>query len=191
MQSRGGPVDYPRGAHLLSLIGGILILIDAIVVLIAFAVLGTALASFGLGAFGAIIIALAGIGVVFALLIIFGALRIKSQPTSAHTWGIVIILLALISFLGGGGFYIGSILALIGGILAVVWKPTAPTPGQPYGQPYGQPGMGAPGPGMPPPPPPSMTPMAGAGGVTCAYCGTAIPAGSKFCPKCGAAVPGA
>ncbi|MCW6168129.1 MAG: hypothetical protein LVQ64_06835 [Thermoplasmatales archaeon] len=41
--------------------------------------------------------------------------------------GVVVLVCALLSFIGGGGFYIGAILALVGGILAIIWKRPAAT----------------------------------------------------------------
>ena len=99
--------------------------------------------------------------------------------------GILIIVFALIGFLGGGGFYIGSILALIGGIMAVSWHP--PVVSQPVyvqpgsGAPYGQPGTGLP---WSPPAVPPLQP--GVPQRFCSSCGSPNVASAKFCAKCGA-----
>jgi hypothetical protein len=179
MQSRGGVTNYPRSAHVLTLIGGILILIGGIVGLISAAYLSSAAINLGLGTLGvAVVYAEGAIGVIIGIILLLGASRLKSQPQSSHSWGIIIIILALVSWIGGAGLVIGLILALIGGIMAYVWKP----PPAEYGAPVGT-AMGASMPGAAP----TLPPVGGA--KACAYCGAEIPAGAQFCPKCGAAAP--
>ena len=119
----------------------------------------------------------------FGLIILYFAMKLKSNPRSAKAYGILILVFALISFIGGGGFYIGAILALVGGILAIVWNPPAQAaPG------YGQPMMPA-APGWGAPPPAAAPPPGAAGGKFCASCGSPNAAGAQFCAKCGAPMP--
>lgn len=146
MQSPGE--SYPRTAYLLSFIGGILItLLSVIAAIIAAAVAPIGIAvGFGLAA--ELAVALAIVAVILGVLVIFFAMRLKNRPKDAQMTGILILVLALVSFAGGGGYFIGALLALIGGILALVWKPPMAT--QPA---WGQPAGGAPS--APPSPPPS------------------------------------
>ncbi len=37
--------------------------------------------------------------------------------------GILVLVFSIISIIGGGGFILGFILGLVGGILALAWKP--------------------------------------------------------------------
>jgi hypothetical protein len=178
-----GPRAYPNAAFILSLIGGILILLGSIADAVLLAIGASLAAGIGFGGFAALLIALAVIALIFGLLVLLGAIMLRNHPESAKTWGILILVFSLISFIGGGGFYIGAILGLVGGILAIVWTPpAAPMMGQ----------MGAPG-GWTAAPPPSMTPGMGAapmgGGKVCGSCGSANAAGAQFCAKCGAPMP--
>jgi hypothetical protein len=116
---------YPRTAYLLSLIGGILILIFSIIYALILVALASLFAAFGFGLGAGFAIGLAVVAILFGVIILVLAMRLKSNPAGAKTTGILILVLALISFIGGGGFYIGAILALIGGILALVWHPPA------------------------------------------------------------------
>ena len=178
-----GPLEsYPRTAYLLSLIGGILILVFSVIYALAILVVASINATVGFGLGVGHRIALAVVAILFGLIVLYFALKLKSSPQNAKTYGILILVFSVISFIGGGGFYIGASLALVGGILAIVWRPSVV---QTYGQPMAAPGWGA-----QPPPPPSMPPVAGGGAQFCQFCGTAVPAGAKFCPKCGAGVPG-
>ena len=125
---------------------------------------------YGLGA--AVSAALAVVAILLGLIVLFFASQLKSHPQSAKTSGIVILILALLSFIGGGGFFIGAILAFVGGILAIVWSPPAPAPTPGYGQP-----MQA--------PPAAGTP----GQKFCGSCGAPNAAGVRFCSQCGAPLP--
>jgi hypothetical protein len=62
------------------------------------------------------------VGLICGLLIVVGALMINANPAEHNTWGIVILVFSIISFLGTAGFYIGAILGIIGGALAITWK---------------------------------------------------------------------
>ncbi len=171
--------SYPVGAFILTLIGGIIILLAGIVTATFYAIFGAAVGSL-LPGLGALLIGLAVVSLLFGLIIIFGAIQMRAKPQSAKMWGILVIVLAFLSFVGGGGYVIGFLLALIGGILALVWRP--PAMAQPaWGQP-GAPAMpGAPGWNAPPP---AAAPAAGS--RVCASCGSSNAAGAQFCAKCGA-----
>jgi hypothetical protein len=154
-----GAKSYPSTAFILSLIGGIFILLAGIYTAAIYAFIGSALFDFFPG-LGALLIGLAVVALIFGLIIIVGAIMLRSKPESSRTWGVIILVLALLSWVGGGGFVIGFILALIGGILAIVWHPPA-APQQAWGSQPMAPTMGAPqgSPGwggqQPPAPPPS------------------------------------
>ncbi|HYA10756.1 MAG TPA: hypothetical protein VEH10_03690 [Thermoplasmata archaeon] len=145
--------SYPSTAFILSLIGGIFILLGGLADAAIYAIIGGAVLSIFPG-LGALLIALAVIALLFGLIIIFGAIQLRSKPESAKTWGIIILVLAILSWIGGGGFFIGFILALIGGILALVWKPPMPAQaawGQQPMAPPAAPGWGGQPPASPPP----------------------------------------
>ena len=169
--------SYPNLAFLLTLIGAILILIGALYeIVIGLAVSGT----YGVigAAAGAIVAAFGVIALILGLIILFFAWRLRHPTGGVQTTAILIIVFSLISFIGDA-FYIGSILALVGGILALVWKPSAPM-GMPQANAWGQATPPAAPYGAPPPPgaPPPMTPPPG----------TAPPAAAPaapFCSNCG------
>ncbi len=134
-----------------------------------------------LGGLGAIV---GAIGLVFGLIVLIGSIMLYQNPQSHTMWGVIILVLAIIDLPGVWGFGIGSLLAFIGAILALVYKPQmGPTmmPGQPMG-PYPTYPMGQMGTA-----PPSMgqaTQMA----MFCKNCGASIPAGATRCPNCGASL---
>jgi len=124
---QGSGETYPRTAYLLSLIGGILLLIFSLIWAAVLAVAASIFAAVGFGLGAGIALAFAAVAIILGLIVLIFAVRLKSHPESAKTTGILILVFALISFVGGGGFYIGAILALVGGILAIIWKPPTPT----------------------------------------------------------------
>jgi hypothetical protein len=59
------------------------------------------------------------IGIVSGIMIIIGAIMIYAQPIHIRKWGVLIWFFASLSFFGIGGFFIGGILGIIAGSLAV------------------------------------------------------------------------
>jgi len=50
------------------------------------------------------------------------ALLLLKKPSRHETWGVLIIVFSALSFLSGGGYIVGMILAIVGGALAIAWK---------------------------------------------------------------------
>lgn len=103
------------------MVGGILIIIGGLVVAVLGAILG-ALATLSIGGVGALA-GLAGIvGIIFGILVIVFGQRMYRDPGN-QAWAVLVILFSLLSFIGAaGGFVIGAILGLVGGILGLVSK---------------------------------------------------------------------
>ena len=70
---------------------------------------------------------LTAIGLIFGVLVSFGAIMLHVKPGNIKAWGIVIVLFSIPSYVTGGGFIIGGILGMIGGAKAFAWKPKMPT----------------------------------------------------------------
>ncbi len=132
--------EKPTAAYYLALIGGIIGLIVGIFTLLLFV----------------------GIWIIAAsAVVLYSAQKLMQEPMEHTKWGIIII---VFSILGGG-----TILGLIGGILALVYSPrpvgSAPN-AQPY-SPYSQPAPQQP-----------ITRI-------CPQCGRVLDEDVKFCPHCG------
>jgi uncharacterized membrane protein len=104
--------EKPTTAFVVSLIGGILEILLGIAVAARWTVLVPGMDV----TFGAYFI-------ILGLIMILGAVMMYNKPSSAHTWGIIIVVLSIISGL--------NIITLIGGILALRWKPSGATPPPP------------------------------------------------------------
>ncbi len=124
-------------AFVLSLIGGILILLSGIIILtFGAAFMGGMMGGYypgmmggyrGFGGAVTSVLLVMGIGgIVIGAIMILGSFMLRTRPETHTTWGIVILILSIVSFIEGGGFFIGAILGIVGGILAMVWKPEEP-----------------------------------------------------------------
>ncbi len=208
--------ERPTAAYVLSLIGGVFIILGGIV----FMLLGRSF-SYYYG-FTMIFLIMGVIGLILGVVIILGAVLAYGNANQRSTWGIVIVILSIISLIVNmGGFILGFILSLVGGILFMTWKPTfypyaatrmcfgcgrhvpatypacpfcgTQVPAQiPYQQAYPHQAAGVPQQvaqpyyGQPPATPAPVTP--GTVQQFCTSCGESLPPGVRYCPKCGAAV---
>ncbi len=131
-------VERPSTAFILSLIGGIFILLGGGMMFIlgwhAFCGL-TSCSNFGgmmgpgfgmMGGLGLGFGFLGMLGLIFGVIVIVSAFMLNSKPEQHSTWGTLIVIFSVLSIFGGamGGFGIGLVLGLIGGILGITWKST-------------------------------------------------------------------
>jgi len=131
----------------LSLIGGVFILLGAIVIsMFTFGsptIVGSMSSSMsgmmggmnGQTGMGMMIGGMMGLYPVFSIiglasgaLVILGAVMLYSRPFEKDLWGGVIIAFSILGILGGmGGFMIGLVLGIVGGALALARNPTSKT----------------------------------------------------------------
>ena len=129
----------PITAFILSLIGGVLIFIGGVVSSIWFMYgghgYGGMMGGFGgmmggyqnmMDSFGFPLGFMGGlslIGLVAGILVVIGALMLNARPAEHTAWGTIILVFSIISFIGMGGFFIGAILGIAGGAMALSWRP--------------------------------------------------------------------
>jgi Family of unknown function (DUF6114) len=108
-------MSRPIAATVLTFLGGLFVILGGIVV----AVLGTVLAV--LGHFSGLFY----IGLLDGLLLIVVAILMAAAPRGHVAWGVLAVVLSVVSLVVAlGGFVIGFLLSLIGGILAIAWRPS-------------------------------------------------------------------
>jgi hypothetical protein len=177
--------NKPTAAYVLSLLGGIIGILLAIYYLYIwlnyynlYSEYSSYYGDLGLGLFGFSGTVLLGIGIwtlIASLLIIVFAGKLNSNPMGHSKWGALILVFSILDALS----LLGALLAFIGGILALVYKPI-PISGQPmYQQPYGQPQT------YTSPPPPAYAQSQQPITRICPQCGRVINETTKFCPHCG------
>ena len=160
--------NKPTAAYILSLIGGIFGLIGGLILIVLGAIAG--LVTLGVG-----LVVIGGIGAwitICSLIVIIAASKLNSEPLEHSKWGAIILVFSLI-----GSW---SILNIIGGILALVYKPELVSSQQQYGtqQQYGYPpqqGYAQ----------PQQAYMQQPTTRVCPQCGRIVQANERFCPNCG------
>ncbi len=138
----------PTLAYSLSLAGGIVILLVGIVGLAWFGAGGPTWYGFGgwmsgmMGSHGYyptttglynFFAVLSILSLFSGVIIILGAIMLKTRPQEHMVWGILILVFSIVSLAGMGGYFIGAILGIIGGAYALSYRPrtaSAQTPSQ-------------------------------------------------------------
>jgi hypothetical protein len=127
--------EKPTAAFVLSLIAGLFILVGGGMMSLIGFWFGGMMQGFGgtwggmmgyprFGMMGSLGFMSGLLGLVFGVLVIVSAIMLNRKPQEHTTWGTVIVIFSVLSIFGGiGGFGIGLILGIIGGVLAITWKP--------------------------------------------------------------------
>jgi hypothetical protein len=118
--------EKPSAAFVISLIAGILILINGAIIGAVRSFIEPHIPGMGERALVSSILG-AGmvVGIILGLIVIVAAVMLYRNPAQKTMWGIIVLVLSIISLFIGGGFIIGLILGIIGGALALAWKPKA------------------------------------------------------------------
>ncbi len=116
-------------AFILSLIGGIMVVSGSVVSLLwpyyrwsYRGMMGPGMMMWGFGNGYGFMAVLWMTALISGVIMLVGAIMLNARPTEHITWGIVVLTFSLISFLGMGGFFIGAILGIAGGALALSYK---------------------------------------------------------------------
>jgi uncharacterized protein DUF6114 len=144
--------DRPQLATLLVFLGGVLVLIEGVIA-VAYGVYGSTL---GYGSSTVSITTAGWLGIALGLLLIIAAGLVTADPVVLHPRvGAVVMAVAILSLIAGGGFLVGLAFALGGGAMLFTWKPRSPFH------------------------------IAPRGWEVCPYCGDGLKSGSERCPGCG------
>ena len=126
--------ERPTAAFILSLVAGVFIILGGgMMSLFGYGFMGMmgrngswgGMMGRGFGMMGFAFGMMGFLGLIFGVIVIISALMLNSKPQEHTTWGTLILIFSVISIFGSamGGFGIGLILGIIGGILAITWKP--------------------------------------------------------------------
>jgi hypothetical protein len=127
--------DYPRTASILALAGGILMILGGVLFVavsvfvlphVNFTGVTTppqlapgSIASIASGVVGV----MGALGLVSGVIVLLSAVMLLSNLGQRRTWGVLALVFSVLSLLGLGGFILGAILGIAGGILTLRWKP--------------------------------------------------------------------
>lgn len=66
-------------------------------------------------------------GLASGVVVLISGVMLRTNPSQRSIWGVLIVVFSVLSFFGFGGFIIGAIIGIIGGIMALTWKPSTTT----------------------------------------------------------------
>ncbi len=127
--------SYPKTGAILALAGGIIILLGGLVFIGASVFVlphlnfGNMTAPHGLNKailpslVSGIVGVMGTVGLVCGAIVLTSATMLLANVGQRRTWGILILVFSVLSFIGLGGFILGAILGIVGGILVLIWKP--------------------------------------------------------------------
>jgi hypothetical protein len=126
---------YPRTASILALVGGVLIVLTGVLLIAASAFIlphldysnlqvpqGLTTSSMP-GLISGIVGVMGAFGLATGAIVLVSAVILLTNPSQRRTSGVLILVFSVLSFIGLGGFVIGAILGIVGGILTLRWKP--------------------------------------------------------------------
>lgn len=67
------------------------------------------------------------LGLLSGIVVIVGALMLNARPAQYITWATLVLVFSMVSLLGMGGLFIGALLGIAGGAIALSWRPTPKT----------------------------------------------------------------
>jgi Family of unknown function (DUF6114) len=126
---------YPKTASILALAGGVLIVLTGVILIAASAFILPHLDYSNLtvpqglspssmpGLISGIVGVMGAFGLVSGAIVLVSAVVLLTNPGQRRTCGVLILVFSVLSFIGLGGFVVGAILGISGGILALRWRP--------------------------------------------------------------------
>jgi hypothetical protein len=66
------------------------------------------------------LIAFSIVAVLCGTIVVAGAITLHTRPAKHVVWGITVLIFSTASFIGGGGLFIGALLGMLGGGLAII-----------------------------------------------------------------------
>jgi Family of unknown function (DUF6114) len=124
-------------AFILSLLGGIIIVLGSIIALLLAAFGSPYGIYYGMGPgmmggywFGygsSWLWVLTFVSLICGVIVLIGALMFNARPVEHMTWGILVLAFSIVSFIGMGGYFIGAVLGIAGGALALSYRTTHKT----------------------------------------------------------------
>ena len=130
-------VRYPKTASILALAGGVMMILGGVLFMavsifilprVNFTNVNTPppLAPGSIPAIASGVVGVMGLfGLVSGIIVLVSAVMLLSNLGQPRTWGVLVLVFSALSFLGLGGFVVGAILGIVGGILALRWKAPA------------------------------------------------------------------
>ena len=68
------------------------------------------------------LLVLSVLGLACGVIVVVGGFMLSLRPLEHVTWGVLIVIFSAISFVSMGGWFVGAILGIVGGALALSWR---------------------------------------------------------------------
>jgi hypothetical protein len=126
--------EKPNFAFILSLVGGLLIFVGSAVSIVWFSVGSAPFGGFWgmmggwhgmMGSYGFpydYLLGLSVLGLACGVIVVVGSFMLSLRPLEHVTWGVLIVVFSVVSFVSMGGWFVGAILGVVGGALALAWR---------------------------------------------------------------------
>ena len=132
---------HPNAASILALVGGTLMVLGGLIFLgvsayviphlspVYFSHNSTAtIPRATIQGFASLVVGTLGaFGLVSGAIVLTSGVMLQVSPARRRTWGVLILIFSVLSFLGTGGFVVGAILGIVGGVLALTCCPPTGT----------------------------------------------------------------
>jgi len=126
--------SFPKTASILALVGGILITLGGMFFVVVSTVILPNLdltqlhtnlpQSMKPSIIPGVVGAMGAFGLISGIIVMASAVLLRVNTGQREVWGILILVFSVLSFLGPGGFFVGAILGILGGIMTLMWKPS-------------------------------------------------------------------
>ena len=126
-------------SYVMSLVGGLIVLVVSSINLVWFGSGASIAGDFGSYMRGAMdgyhnfmgsyasstgfFTAVSVVSIVCGVIVVFAALVLRVHPEEHVIWGIVIVAFSAASFVGMGGYFVGAGFGIVGGAIALTYKP--------------------------------------------------------------------
>lgn len=137
--------EYPNVPSILAIIGGCFMLVAGLVILAvsAFVIPHLSASFFNSTMFynntghpfpfhnvpsfvGGVVAGVGLFGLISGLVVLASGIMLRINPAQSTVFGVLILVFSVLSFIGSGGFVVGAILGIVGGIMTLRWrKPVA------------------------------------------------------------------
>ncbi len=74
------------------------------------------------GFVGSVLTGVGLFGLVSGLVVLGSGIMVRIHPEQSSVFGVLVLIFSVLSFFGSGGFVIGAILGMIGGVMILRWR---------------------------------------------------------------------
>ncbi len=127
-------IRKPSVAFALSLIAGAMIFVSSAISVLWFTIGSAPFGSYGgmmgnyhqmlgnFGFYGDYLLGFSILGLICGVIVIVASFILNLRQMEHTTWGIVILIFSALSFVSMGGWIIGAVLGIAGGVIGVTWR---------------------------------------------------------------------